>query len=59
MSKEKGGILPQDKEMKGVSPNIPVSQTQFGVTRPPGIWDIQNWNTDLSKLKIHFKQSLA
>ncbi len=31
--------------------NIPVSQTQFGVTHPPGFCDIQNSSRNLPKLK--------
>ena len=41
------------------SPNIPVTQTQFGVMHPPGFWDIQNSSANLSKLRRCRKGSLA
>ena len=37
------------------SANIPVSQTQFGVTHPSRFCDIQNWSRNLSKLKYPSK----
>ena len=44
--RENGGILPQDREAEGVSPNIPVIQTQFEVAAL--------WESGYSKVESKF-----